>query len=159
MSDPSSSNILGLFQLIGLWLIVVMITLVVLDWLFPRMRRGDDETPRFDAQPWYPTAPRLARRVVRPTEPVPLVNPAYWRSNVRLIVVLLIIWAGASFGPAVLAPLLNRISIFTGFPLGYYMGAQGSLVVFLGVITSYAWRAGRLDEKFRLPGQPPLSAF
>jgi len=159
MSQPLSSNLLGVFQLIGLWLVVVMLTLVVLDWLFPRLRRGDDEAPRLDAQPWYPTAPRLVHRIERVAGPAPLVNPAYWRFNVRMIVVLLIIWFAASFGPVILSPLLNRISILTGFPLGYYMGAQGSLVVFLGIITAYAWRAGRLDEKFRLPGQPPLSAL
>ncbi len=159
MSQPLSSNLLGVFQLVGLWLIVVMITLVILDWLFPRLRRGDEEAPRFDAQPWYPTAPRLAHRVERTAEPASLVSPAYWRSNLRIIVVLLIIWFAGSFGPVILSPLLNRITILTGFPLGYYMGAQGSLVVFLGIITAYAWRAGRLDEKFRLPGQPPFSAL
>src|SRR5512143_149310 len=101
MSELSSSNLLGLFQLIGLWLIVVMITLVVLDWLFPRMRRGDEEAPRFDSLPWYPTAPRLARHVERNAEPVSHISPAYWRSNLRLIGVLLIIWFAGSFGPVI----------------------------------------------------------
>ena len=92
MPQPLSTNLLGIFQLVGLWLVVVMITLVVLDWLFPRRRRGDEEAPRFDVQPWYPAAPRLARRAERTAEPVSQISPAYWRSNLRVIGVLLIIW-------------------------------------------------------------------
>ena len=73
-----------------------------------------------------------------------------------MIVVMLLIWAGAWLVPAILAPWLNQFRIFTGFPLGYYMGSQGSLVVFLALITAYAWRAARLDLRFRsapwLPG-------
>jgi cation/acetate symporter len=79
----------------------------------------------------------------------------YWQSNVRLVVVLLVIWGGVSFGSAAAAPWLNRFTILTGFPLGYYMGAQGSLIVFLGLITAYAWRAAGVDQRMgnllRLP--------
>jgi cation/acetate symporter len=75
-----------------------------------------------------------------------------------MIALLLLIWAGVSFVPAIFAPQLNRITLLTGFPFGYYMGSQGSLVVFLGLITAYAWRAGRLDRLFRAPPLLPTSA-
>ena len=56
----------------------------------------------------------------------------------------------------------NQVQILTGFPLGYYMGAQGSLIVFLGLITAYAWRAARLDRRLtpalRLPERATLFA-
>jgi cation/acetate symporter len=88
----------------------------------------------------------------------PALGREHWRANVRLIVLLLLIWVGVSFVPAIFAPLLNRITLFTGFPLGYYMGAQGSLIVFLGLIAAYAWRVGGLDQRFRAPPRLPASA-
>jgi cation/acetate symporter len=75
-----------------------------------------------------------------------------------MVIVMLLIWAGASFVPAMISPWLNQTTIFTGFPLGYYMGSQGSLIVFLGLITAYAWRVGRLDQHFRLAALLPSRA-
>ncbi|MFL5804132.1 MAG: DUF4212 domain-containing protein, partial [Roseiflexaceae bacterium] len=165
---PTTFDWGALLRLIGLWLIVVVLALRVLDLLFPQLRRGDDET---QASPLAPplrraVGPRPAGLAGQPT-PARAAVPAsdgaataldqrHWRSNVRLVIVLLLIWAGVSFVPAALSPLLNRITLLTGFPLGYYMGSQGSLIVFLGLITAYAWRAARLDLRFRsapwLPG-------
>jgi cation/acetate symporter len=45
---------------------------------------------------------------------------------------------------------LNQITILTGFPLGYYMGSQGSLIVFVIEIFYYAWYMSKLDRKFGL---------
>ena len=41
--------------------------------------------------------------------------------------------------PAALAPLLNRITILTGFPLGYYIAAQGSLIIFIMLTVIYCF--------------------
>ncbi len=155
----------ALLRLAGLWLLVVFLALRALDLLFPRMRRDDNEAPGAGGTAGRPTGPGRppygpSRAGVPARTPAPArlatgVNQAYWRANVRGIVVLLLIWAGASFVPAALAPLLNQVQILTGFPLGYYMGAQGSLIVFLGLVTAYAWRAARLDLRFRqAPRQP-----
>jgi len=154
-------NWFGLLQLALLWLVVVFLALRALDLLFPRLRRDDGQAPSVStpgARPVHSTG-RLARAATgQRSAPTlePRAGQAYWQTNLRMIGVMLLIWAGAWLAPAVLAPWLNQFQILTGFPLGYYMGSQGSLVVFLGLITAYAWRAARLDLRLRsapwLPG-------
>ena len=74
----------------------------------------------------------------------------YWVANVRLIVGLLLIWFSVTFLPILFVNQLNQIEILTGFPLGYYMGAQGSLIVFVVLIFFYARRMERLDQQYGL---------
>jgi len=63
---------------------------------------------------------------------------SYWRYNVRLTVILLVIWFVVTYLlGGVLAETLNEIVIL-GFPLGYYMAAQGSLAIFVVEIAVYA---------------------
>ncbi len=71
----------------------------------------------------------------------------YWQENQRLIVILLAIWFLVSFVPVLFINQLNQI-VIAGFPLGYYMGAQGSLIVFVIQIFYYAYAMNRLDEKY-----------
>ncbi len=62
----------------------------------------------------------------------------HWRYNVRLTLVLLAVWLVVTFVlGGVLAATLNEIVIL-GFPLGYYVAAQGSIVVFLLETVVYA---------------------
>lgn len=75
-------------------------------------------------------------------------SAGYWAANMRLIVGLLLIWFGVTFLPILFADQLNQIEILTGFPLGYYMGAQGALIVFVIMIFFYAWRMDRLDQAY-----------
>jgi cation/acetate symporter len=154
----------GLLRLALLWLAAVFLALRALDLLFPRLRRDDGEAPSPPA-----AGARPAARASRPApgalaarqhgQPAAMLAPkagqAYWQANLRMILIMLVIWAGAWFVPATLAPWLNQFEIFTGFPLGYYMGSQGSLAVFLGLITAYAWRAARLDLRFRSAPRMP----
>src|SRR4029079_12367537 len=72
----------------------------------------------------------------------------YWAANVRLIIGLLAVWIAVTFLPILFANQLNQIEILTGFPLGYYMGAQGSLIAFVILILLYAWRMERLDRAY-----------
>ncbi|QWK12479.1 MAG: DUF4212 domain-containing protein [Aquificota bacterium] len=67
----------------------------------------------------------------------------YWRENRNLMLLVLFIWALVSYGAALISGWLNKIVIF-GFPLGYYMGAQGSLIVFLLLIIFYAKKIRRV---------------
>jgi putative solute:sodium symporter small subunit len=75
---------------------------------------------------------------------------AYWRANLRIITILLVIWFAVSYLPVLLVNQLNQVTILTGFPLGYYMGSQGSLIVFVIEIFYYAWYMSRLDKQFGL---------
>lgn len=74
---------------------------------------------------------------------------AYWGENKRLTTITLIIWAAVSFGAAFFAEGLNAVVIF-GFPLGYYMGAQGSLIVFVLLIFNYSRTMNLIDHKYNL---------
>lgn len=75
---------------------------------------------------------------------------AYWKANLRIIAILLVIWFVASYVPVLFVNQLNQITILTGFPFGYYMGSQGSLIVFVAEIFYYIWYMGKLDRKFGL---------
>jgi putative solute:sodium symporter small subunit len=73
---------------------------------------------------------------------------AYWRYNIRLTTVLLIIWfVTAYIISGLMAGWLNQFT-FLGFPLGYYMAAQGSLAVFVIEIAVYAWLMNRKDREY-----------
>lgn len=73
---------------------------------------------------------------------------SYWRYNVTLTTVLLIIWLVVTyFISGLWAGWLNQFS-FLGFPLGYYMAAQGSLAIFVIEIAVYARLMNQLDAKY-----------
>jgi putative solute:sodium symporter small subunit len=85
-----------------------------------------------------PEAPTRAQRL-----------EAYWRENQRLVLVLLVIWFIAGYGHPIWAKQLNEIQILTGFPLGYYLASQLSLVVFVILIFAYALiMNNRVDRKY-----------
>ena len=75
-------------------------------------------------------------------------NSAYWKANVRIIMISLVIWALVSFGFAILLrPLLSGISV-GGTDLGFWFAQQGSIIVFLCLIFFYAWRMNKLDRQY-----------
>jgi putative solute:sodium symporter small subunit len=75
---------------------------------------------------------------------------AYWRYNVRLTTVLLIIWfVTAYIISGLLAGWFNQFT-FLGFPFGYYMAAQGSLVIFVIEIAIYAYLMNKRDREYGL---------
>jgi putative solute:sodium symporter small subunit len=72
----------------------------------------------------------------------------HWSYNVRLTTILLVIWFVVTFIiSGVLAGWLNHYTVL-GFPLGYYMAAQGSLAIFVLEIAVYAYLMNRKDEEF-----------
>jgi len=69
----------------------------------------------------------------------------YWRKNVAIMTVLLVIWAAVGLGAGVLfADSLNAFSL-GGYPLGFWFAQQGSIVVFVLLILIYAVLLNRLD--------------
>jgi putative solute:sodium symporter small subunit len=73
---------------------------------------------------------------------------AHWRANLRILTILLSIWALVSFGGAIFfADFLDRFRI-GGFKLGFWMGHQGAMVVFVALIGFYVWFMNRLDRKY-----------
>lgn len=71
----------------------------------------------------------------------------YWRRNVRMTTLLLLLWFAVAFFGSYFAPQLNRIVVFD-FPLGFYIGAQGALVVFVLIVFFYAIYMNRLDKEY-----------
>ena len=71
----------------------------------------------------------------------------YWRRNLVLTAILLAVWFVATFVEAWYARELNQYS-FLGFPLGFYMSAQGSLIIYVVIIYIYAKYMRKLDLEY-----------
>src|SRR5688500_15282597 len=72
----------------------------------------------------------------------------YWRYNVRLTTTLLVIWFVVTYLiSGLFAGWLNQFT-FIGFPMGYYMAAQGSLAIFVIEIAVYAHLMNRKDLEY-----------
>ena len=73
---------------------------------------------------------------------------AYWRANLRYMLILLAIWFVVSYGCGILfVDQLDRIRI-GGFKLGFWFAQQGSIYVFVVLIFVYVWLMNRLDRRF-----------
>ena len=73
----------------------------------------------------------------------------YWRKNLVITAILLLIWFIVTFVEAWFARELNTIT-FLGFPLGFYMSAQGSLAIYVIIIGIYAILMRRLDLEYNV---------
>lgn len=71
----------------------------------------------------------------------------YWRKNLVITAILLAVWFVATFVEGWYARELNSIT-FLGFPLGFYMSAQGSLAIYVVIIGVYAWYMKKLDKQY-----------
>lgn len=81
------------------------------------------------------------------TPQIPTDANNYWKANIRLVTICLVIWALCSFGfGIVLRPLIAGIKV-GGTDLGFWFAQQGSILVFLALIFFYAWRMNALDRK------------
>jgi putative solute:sodium symporter small subunit len=74
----------------------------------------------------------------------------YWRQNIRLISVLLTVWATVSLGAGILfVEFLNQFSI-GNVPFGFWMAQQGSIFVFVALIFIYARVMDKLDRSHHM---------
>lgn len=71
----------------------------------------------------------------------------YWRRTLNLTIVLLAIWFIVTFVMAYFAIELHNI-VIAGFPLSFYMAAQGSLIIYVVLIWYYARKMGELDREY-----------
>ena len=72
----------------------------------------------------------------------------YWRSNVKIMMVLLGFWAIAGLGCGVI--FVDALNVFSlgGYPLGFWFAQQGSIIVFVILILIYALLLNRLETKY-----------
>jgi len=95
-----------------------------------------------------PTATRAGARHAPTGELTEQQKADYWSYNVKLTTILLVIWFVVTFViSGYFAGWLNQWTII-GFPLGYYMAAQGSLAIFVIEIAVYALLMNKKDEEF-----------
>jgi putative solute:sodium symporter small subunit len=71
----------------------------------------------------------------------------YWSRTSRLMWTIFALWLFFSFVIHLFAVQLNSIVIL-GFPLGFYMAAQGSLIAFVVLCTWNAVAQNKIDEEF-----------
>ena len=73
----------------------------------------------------------------------------YWKTNLKYLVVLLLVWFTVSFGFGILlVDQLNKIR-FGGFKLGFWFAHKGSIYVFVILIFVYIYLMNSLDKKFK----------
>lgn len=77
----------------------------------------------------------------------------YWQRNLRRTGVLLAIWFVVTFVVGWFARELQSIT-FLGFPLPFYMGAQGALLVYLILVGYYALCMDKLDREYGVQEGP-----
>ncbi len=71
----------------------------------------------------------------------------YWRRTRRLTAVLLLAWIATGFLAVFFARELAGLTLF-GWPLSFYLAAQGASLVYLAIIGIHAWRMRRLDRRY-----------
>lgn len=77
----------------------------------------------------------------------PEADAAHWVKTRTLTFVILALWIVFAFVAHVFAKELNEYT-FIGFPLGYYMAVQGSLIAFVVLIFVHNWAQDSIDEEF-----------
>jgi len=70
----------------------------------------------------------------------------YWRRTLRITAILMAIWFFVTFVIGYFARSLDFN--FFGWPFAFYMGAQGSLIVYVAIIFYYARYMNKLDLEY-----------
>lgn len=70
----------------------------------------------------------------------------HWEKTRNLTILVLVIWFIFSFVVHWFAKGLNEMS-FIGFPFGYYLAVQGSLIIFVLLIFFQNWRQDKIDDE------------
>jgi putative solute:sodium symporter small subunit len=75
-------------------------------------------------------------------------DKAHWRRTTRLMLVHLGVWVFFGYIIHMFVNTLNQWTIpILQFPLGFYMAAQGSLIVFVVMLFVFAWQQDRIDRQ------------
>ncbi|PQO89322.1 DUF4212 domain-containing protein [Massilia phosphatilytica] len=94
-----------------------------------------------------PTETALSSDPDRERGTIVAARAAHWARARRLIALLLALWLATSFGTVFFARDLAHLSVF-GWPLSFYLAAQGASLTYLAIIGAYAWRMRILDRDF-----------
>ena len=76
-------------------------------------------------------------------------DQAHWKRTTRLMLTHLGVWLFFGYIIHFFVGPLNKITIpVLGFPLGFYMASQGSLIVFVVMLFLFAWQQDKIDREF-----------
>ena len=78
-------------------------------------------------------------------------RPSHWRSTRRLTLALLLVWFALTFAVIFFARELASITWF-GWPLSFYMAAQGLALGYLLIVALYTWQMHRIDRRHQAGG-------
>lgn len=73
---------------------------------------------------------------------------AYWKSLRRMTLWLLLIWFIITFVAIFFARSLATYTLL-GWPISFFMAAQGSILIYVVIIAIYAWRTRHLDKIYQ----------
>ena len=71
----------------------------------------------------------------------------HWARTKKLMFITLTIWFIFSFVVHWFAPELNSMTMIGGWPLGFYMAAQGSEIVFVVTLFWFARQQHKIDRE------------
>ena len=74
----------------------------------------------------------------------------YWHKNLVITAILFCVWFVFTFVEIWFARELNSSMTFLGFPLAFYMSAQGSLIIYVALIGIYALLMRKLDLEYNV---------
>jgi putative solute:sodium symporter small subunit len=83
-----------------------------------------------------------------PATTVRALRTHYWQRTRRLTGALLLAWFASTFCAIFFARELSTLTLF-GWPLSFYLAAQGISLLYLLILAIYAWRMGRHDAQLR----------
>jgi len=72
----------------------------------------------------------------------------YWRQTSRMTLHLLLVWFVVTFLSIYFARDLAAYTLF-GWPVSFFMAAQGSTLIYFGIVAFYAWRMRQVDKAHR----------
>ena len=76
-------------------------------------------------------------------------DDAHWKKTTNLMLIHLAVWFFFGYVIHFFVNYLNVIKVpILGFPLGFYMAAQGSLIVFVVMLFMFARQQDKIDREF-----------
>lgn len=71
----------------------------------------------------------------------------YWQHTSRMTLWLLLIWFAVTFTAVFFARELSGYTLF-GWPISFFMAAQGSILIYVTIVGVYALWMRRLDKQY-----------
>ena len=84
--------------------------------------------------------------------PSALTLHGYWKKTRRTTLILLAVWFISTFTVIFFARELNHVHLF-GWPISFYMAAQGMMLIYLAIVIFYTIRMRNLERRLQLSGE------